>query len=32
VLTLPRKGLASGAATAPIFYRFILAHLKRTVE
>jgi hypothetical protein len=26
VLTLPSRGLASGAATAPIFYRFISAH------
>jgi hypothetical protein len=26
VLTLPSRGLASGAAAAPIFYRFISAH------
>jgi hypothetical protein len=26
VLTLPSRGIASGAATAPIFYRFISAH------
>jgi hypothetical protein len=26
VLTLPSRGLTSGAATAPIFYRFISAH------
>ena len=26
VLTLPSIGITSGAATAPIFYRFILAH------
>jgi len=26
VLTLPSRGLGSGAACAPIFYRFISAH------
>jgi hypothetical protein len=26
VLTLPSRGLSSGAASAPIFYRFISAH------
>jgi hypothetical protein len=26
VLTLPSRGLASGASYAPIFYRFISAH------